>query len=197
MKKSFKFSIFFDFFCNFVELQRKTYHFVLFFMKHIQKNKEPQTLTDLRSVTQKNQIKVTFHTLPTNVIYDLVHTLLYDQADNTLGEILPAGNYRTIPKCKDNYNSLTAVQQSVLSAIDVLNLNAERLKDLRKIIYAQIVANFRKYSKTQLDQLIEHYQKKDKTGTLTRFTELIVYYLKIMYFFDKNFNYILSTKIKC
>ncbi len=222
-------------------------------MKHIHKTKEPQSLSELKTVTQKNQLKVTFETLPANVIYDLVHTLLYEQGAlccycqnevsaetahlipfihaqdeilnytnfflscnhsnhlppdqqhcyikkgmnlipkfmsddecanlfryNTLGEILPSGTHRTVRKCKDNYDSLTPVQQSILSSIDVLNLNADRLKDLRKMILSQITTNFKKSTKTHIQQAMEHYGKRDKTGKYTRFTEVIIYYLGVM-----------------
>jgi|GEM_PF-6941445 len=97
---------------------------------------------------------------------------------NTLGEIVPAGEFRTIRKCVDNYRKLTPVQQAVLSAIDILNLNAERLCDQRKAIYTQIASLFNKAKKEQIGEAIKKFGQKDKQGKLKRFCEVIIYYLK-------------------
>jgi uncharacterized protein (TIGR02646 family) len=97
---------------------------------------------------------------------------------NTLGEILPSGTFRTVRKCHDNYRKLTPVQQAVLSAIEILNLNTERLKDQRKAILSQVATLFARASKVQVQQAIEKFGTKDKTGKLKRFCEIIIYYLQ-------------------
>lgn len=100
---------------------------------------------------------------------------------NTLGEILPAGTgqLRTIRKCKDNYKKLTPEQQMVLNTIDVLNLNAEQLKDQRKIIYQEVLNSVRKLSKAQIQRVVMNLRQRDaKTGKYRRFNEVIIHYLE-------------------
>lgn len=97
---------------------------------------------------------------------------------NTLGEIVPANTFRTIKQCKDNYHQLTAEQQTVLATIEMLNLNAERLKDLRKAILTQLMKLYDKVRKEKILQEIEKYQQREKDGRYKRFCEVIVYYLR-------------------
>jgi uncharacterized protein (TIGR02646 family) len=97
---------------------------------------------------------------------------------NTLGEILPNGPYRTIRKCQDNFRSLTPVQQAVLSAIEILNLNTERLKDQRKAVLTEVANAMRKITKAQIPILVKNLNQKDKNGRLRRFCEVMIYYLK-------------------
>jgi uncharacterized protein (TIGR02646 family) len=97
---------------------------------------------------------------------------------NTLGEILPNGPFRTIRKCQDNYRSLTPVQQAVLSAIEILNLNTERLKDQRKAILTEAANLARKFGKAQVKEVIKKLETRDKNGRLHRFCEVIIHYLK-------------------
>lgn len=99
---------------------------------------------------------------------------------NTLGEIVPAGEFRTIRKCQDNYRKLTPVQQAVLSAIDILNLNAERLCEQRKAIYTQVASLFSKAKKDQINEAIKKFGQKDKNGKLKRFCDVIIYYLRTL-----------------
>jgi uncharacterized protein (TIGR02646 family) len=97
---------------------------------------------------------------------------------NTLGEILPSGTFRTLKKCTDNYRKLTPVQQAVLSAIDILNLNSERLKDQRKALLTQLATSYRWATKAQVQQAIINFGSRDKQGRFKRFCEVILYYLK-------------------
>lgn len=99
---------------------------------------------------------------------------------NTLGEIVPNGdnNYRTVRKCRDNFRKLEPEQQLVFSTIELLNLNANWLKEQRKAIHLQILKNFRRASRGQIDKTIELFSKKDKTGRYKRYCEVVIYYLK-------------------
>jgi uncharacterized protein (TIGR02646 family) len=102
---------------------------------------------------------------------------------NTLGEIIPAGagNYRTVKKCHDNYRKLSPEQQMVMSTIDILNLNADRLKDQRKIVFNEVMNSARRMSKTQIQKIIGDLQRRDpKTGKYRRFNEVIIHYLESM-----------------
>ena len=96
---------------------------------------------------------------------------------NTLGEIVPMCEFRTIRKCQDNYRKLSPVQQGVLAAIEILNLNADRLCEQRKAIYTQIATLFNRAKKEQIQQAVEKFGKKDKQLKLKRFCEVIIYYL--------------------
>jgi uncharacterized protein (TIGR02646 family) len=97
---------------------------------------------------------------------------------NTLGEILPSGTFRTVRKCKDNFWKLTPVQQAVLSAIEILNLNTDRLKDQRKAILQQIATMFARATKAQIQKAIEVFGLRDKTGKFKRYCEVVIYYLQ-------------------
>ncbi len=102
---------------------------------------------------------------------------------NTLGEIIPAGtgNYRTVKKCHDNYRKLSPEQQMLMSTIDILNLNADRLKEQRKIIFNEVLSNVRKMSKTQIQKIIESLKRRDpKTGKYRRFNEVVIHYLETL-----------------
>ena len=97
---------------------------------------------------------------------------------NTLGEILPAGTFRTLKKCRDNFRKMTPEQQTVLSTIEVLNLNADRLKEQRKAILTQIAALARKYGKSQIQEIAHKLKKRDANGKFKRFCEVMIYYLE-------------------
>lgn len=97
---------------------------------------------------------------------------------NTLGEILPHCEFRTVKKCRDNFFKLTPTEQTVFSTIELLNLNAENLKDQRKAILTQVAGSVRWATKGQIHKFIENMGKPDKDGRLKRFCEVIIYYLR-------------------
>ncbi|MEO1655197.1 MAG: hypothetical protein AAFU64_16745 [Bacteroidota bacterium] len=98
---------------------------------------------------------------------------------NTLGEIIPSGTYRTIRKCKDNFRRLTNEQQMLFCTIEMLNLNADRLKQQRKAILNQVTQLGKKYSRAQLAKFAEKLKKRDKeTGKYRRYREVMLYYLQ-------------------
>jgi uncharacterized protein (TIGR02646 family) len=96
---------------------------------------------------------------------------------NTLGEMIPTGTFRTVRKCKDNFKKLTPEQQMVMNTIDVLNLNADNLKQQRKAILQQVTELVRKVSKAQIQEVVAKLFKKDKAGKYRRFCEVMIYYL--------------------
>lgn len=96
---------------------------------------------------------------------------------NTLGEMLPAGTFRTVKKCRDNFRRLTPEQQTVFCTIELLNLNAEQLKQQRKTILTQVTNAARKMTKGQIKQVLLAMQQKDKEGKYRRFCDVMIYYL--------------------
>jgi hypothetical protein len=69
----------------------------------------------------------------------------------------------------------------VMSTIDILNLNADRLKDQRKIVFNEVMNSARRMSKTQIQKIIGDLQRRDpKTGKYRRFNEVIIHYLESM-----------------
>lgn len=97
---------------------------------------------------------------------------------NTLGEMIPSNTFRTVKKCHDNFRKLSPEQQTALCTIDLLNLNAERLKDQRKAIHNQIVELARKTNKSKIEGFIRHLQMPNPEGKYRRFREVMIYYLK-------------------
>ncbi|NJL12047.1 MAG: hypothetical protein HC913_02920 [Microscillaceae bacterium] len=90
---------------------------------------------------------------------------------NTLGEIVPAGTFRTIKKCRDNFRRLSPAQQLVFCTIEVLNLNAEHLKHQRRQVYAEVLKGVQKVGKSQIPQIVEKLRQKDKKGNCAALTK--------------------------
>ncbi|MDX2303812.1 MAG: hypothetical protein NW226_13485 [Microscillaceae bacterium] len=97
---------------------------------------------------------------------------------NTLGEIIPAGTFRTVKKCRDNFKKLTPEQQMAFCTIDLLNLNADHLKQQRKTIFNQVTELVRKMPRPQIQKVIKKLKEKDKFGKYRRYQDVMVYYLE-------------------
>ncbi len=97
---------------------------------------------------------------------------------NTLGEIIPAGTFRTVKKCRDNFRKLSPEQQTLFCTIEVLNLNAERLKQQRKAIMQEVLTLARKVSKSQIAKITKKLEERDQQGRFRRFNEVMIYFLK-------------------
>ena len=97
---------------------------------------------------------------------------------NTLGEMIPSGTFRTVKKCRDNFKKLEPDQQLAFCTIELLNLNADNLKQQRKIIFNQVTELARKMTRPQMKKIARRLREKDKTGKYRRYQEVMVYYLE-------------------
>ncbi len=97
---------------------------------------------------------------------------------NTLGEMIPADTYRTVKKCRDNFKKLTPEQQTIFSTIEVLNLNADRIKQQRKAIFNEVTNLAKKYSRAQLAKFAEKLKNRNKQGRFKRYCQVMIYYLE-------------------
>jgi len=97
---------------------------------------------------------------------------------NRSGEILPYGDFKRYKDYDDNFHKLNAEQKAVLSTIEILNLNAERLKTKRQNFILPLIQSINGFSKEQIKQKIEDYKTTDNLGKLKRFCGVAVYILE-------------------
>lgn len=100
-------------------------------------------------------------------------------AYNSLGEILPYCEYKSIESCIENYKKLTDEQKMVLATIDVLKLNVASLSQQRKMFYEVCFNQVKTMTAVQLRQEVEFYYKKKLEGTLERFCGIYLFLLRI------------------
>lgn len=94
------------------------------------------------------------------------------------GEILPYGDFKRYKDYYNHFNQLNPEQPAILSTIEILNLNAERLKIKRQHFILSLIQNINGFGKTQIEQKIEDYKTKDSFGKLKRFCGVAVYLLE-------------------
>ncbi|OQY50167.1 MAG: TIGR02646 family protein [Candidatus Parabeggiatoa sp. nov. 2] len=97
---------------------------------------------------------------------------------NRSGEILPYGSLKRYKDYCDNYNKLNAEQKTILTTIEVLNLNAERLSRKRQDFIFALIQSINGLGKDQIEQKMEDYKTKDSHGKLKRFCGVAVYILE-------------------
>jgi uncharacterized protein (TIGR02646 family) len=97
---------------------------------------------------------------------------------NRSGEILPYGSFKRYTDYYQNFHQLNAEQKTILSTIEVLNLNAERLKTKRKDFIFALIQSINGLEKEQIEQKIEDYKSKDNQGKLKRFCGVAVYLIE-------------------
>ncbi|OAD18837.1 hypothetical protein THIOM_005560 [Candidatus Thiomargarita nelsonii] len=97
---------------------------------------------------------------------------------NRSGEILPYGSFKRYKDYYENFNKLNAEQKAILSTIEILNLNAERLKTKRQNFILTLIQSINGFEKEKIEQKIEDYKTKDSLGKLKRFCGVAVYLLE-------------------
>jgi len=97
---------------------------------------------------------------------------------NRSGEILPYGDFKRYQDYYNNFHKLNPEQQAILSTIEILNLNAERLKTKRQYFILPLLQNINGFSKVQIEQKIEDYKTTDRFGKLKRFCGVAIYLLE-------------------
>lgn len=96
---------------------------------------------------------------------------------NLDGEILPFGSYTSIKSCVRNYDRLNAEQKIVLSTIELLNLNTERLKSQRKAIIYELFRRLDGLGKERMEQEIRKYENRDDDGKFKSLCGVVLYFL--------------------
>ncbi|KHD08432.1 hypothetical protein PN36_14265 [Candidatus Thiomargarita nelsonii] len=85
-----------------------------------------------------------------------------------------------IEKSKEpsSLKAFIAEQKAILSTIEILNLNAERLKTKRQNFILTLIQSINGFEKEKIEQKIEDYKRKDSLGKLKRFCGVAVYLLE-------------------
>lgn len=96
---------------------------------------------------------------------------------NLNGEILPQCPYASFEECKTHKESLTKQQYLLLKAIDVLNLNVDYLKRLRRDIWSDTVIYIKGKTNRQLQNKIQ-LLSQPTSGKYIPMVDLVLYILK-------------------
>lgn len=100
---------------------------------------------------------------------------------NTNGEILPQCSMNSYEEVCLHRDKLTNIQQEALQMIEVLNLNADSLKDFRRNVQADLFKIVLGKSKNQLEHIIRVWNTE--LNEYVQLIDMVLYYLKI---FAKN-----------